>query len=263
MTDETTISVLRRHVGLLDPPRIQKSITELQPLGPEKIDGLIAALSHTDPDLRLLAIEILTELDPIEASLPALVSALEDPDRIVRIASVEPVARFGKKACAAIPILESWLGDEWEYVRIAAAVAIGKIDPRKIPEVMPVLLDGLKSEVHLDQLNAVAALGDLGETGSEALPMLGKMLNDRNAVTRLEAASTISKITGEPMLEITVAVALLRADDWLDRYVAAEHLGCLEAVAAPALPHLHRALSDEDVAVRTAVRVAIERIEGA
>ena len=55
---------------------------------------------------------ILSELDPIEASLPVLIDALEDPDRIVRIAAVDPVARFGKKAHAAIPILEKWLEDE-------------------------------------------------------------------------------------------------------------------------------------------------------
>ena len=257
------ISILRRYVRLLDPPRIQKSITALQPLDQEKIHGLIAALGDNNPNIRLLVIEILAELDPIPASLPALIKALEDPDRIVRIAAVEPVARFGERAQAAVPILEEWLEDDQEYVRIAAAAAIGKIDATKIPEIMPVLLDGLKSEVHLDQLNAVAALGDLGEAGSEALPMLATMLTNKNAVTRSEAASAISQITGDPTLEITVVVALLRAVDWLDRYVAAEHLGCLGAVATPALPHLRRALADEDAAVRAMVRIAIERIKRA
>jgi len=261
MSDETTISTLRHFVDLPSPQRIQKSITELQPLGPETIYGLIAALADTDSNIRLLVIEILAELDPLEATLPTLIKALEDPDRIVRIAAVDPVVRFREKAGAAVPILESWLGDEREYVLIAAAIAIAKIDPTKIPEIMPVLLDGLKSEDHLDQLNAVAALGDLREAGSDAIPMLGEMLADRNPVTRLEAAAAISQITGDPTVELTVVVALLRADDWLDRYVAAEHLGCMGA--APALPDLRLALDDEDAAVRTAVKVAIERIEGA
>ena len=148
-------------------------------------------------------------------------------------------------------------------MQIAAARAICLIDPNKIPEIMPVLLDGLKSRVHLDQMNAVAALGDLGEAGAGAIPMVARMLTDKNAVTRLEAASAISKITGDPTVELTVVVALLRAADWLDRYVAAEHLGCLGGVAAPALPYLRRTLADEDAAVRAAVETAIERIEGA
>ena len=255
------MTTLCHFVDLPSPHRIHDSITALHPLDQEKVHGLIAALSHADPDIRLLVIEILAELDPLEATLPALVKALEDPDRIVRIAAVEPVARFGKKAEAAVPILERWLEDEKEYVRIAAARAIVLIDPNKIPEIMPVLLDGLKSEDHLDQLNAVAALGDLGEAGSEALPMLGKMLTGKSLVTRLEAASTVSKIIGDPMLEITVVVGLLSAANWLDRYVAAEHLGCLGA--APALPYLRRTLADEDAAVRAAVETAIERIERA
>ena len=263
MSDETTISVLRHFVDLPFPHRVYDSLAALHPIDQEKTHGLIAALADTDPNIRLLVIEILAELDPIDASLPALIDALEDSDRIVRIAAVEPVVRFREKAGAAVPILESWLTDEREYVQIAAARAIGKIDPEQIHKIMPVLIEGLKSEVHLDQLNAAAALGDLGETGSEAIPMLGKMLNDRNPVTRSEAASAISRITGDPTVELTVVVALLRADDWLDRYVAAEHLGCLGAVAAPALPHLRRALSDEDAAVQTAVETAIERIEGA
>ena len=254
-------SILRRFVDLPSPQRVHDSIAALQAVDRLEDPSLIAALTDDDANLRLLVIEILSELRPIDASLAALIVALEDPDRIVRIVAVEPVARFGGTARAAIPILEGWLDDDREYVRIAAARAIGLIDPNKIPEIMPVLLDGLKSEVHLDQLSAVAALGDLGESGTEAIPMLGKMLADRNPVTRLEAASAISEITGDPTVEIAIVVALLRATDWLDRYVAAEHLGCLGAVAAPALPHLCYALSDEDAAVRTAVRVAIERIE--
>ena len=258
MNDQDAIAILRRYEDLWTPERLHQSIALLQTNGILTIPDLLAALADDDPSVQLLVIEILRELDPIEASLPALIDALEDPDRIVRIAAVEPVARFGAKALAAVPILEGWFDDEREYVRIAAARAIGLIDPGKIPEVMPVLLDGLKSEVHLDQLNAVAALGDLGEAGSGALPMLGQMLIGEN---RLEAASAISQITGDPTVELTVVVALLRATNWLDRYIAAEHLGCLGAAAA--LPYLRRALDDEDAAVRTAVKVAIERIERA
>lgn len=206
MNDKEAIAILRRCVDQPSPQRVHNSIAAIQPLDDKKIRGLIAALNDDDASLRLLVVEILSELDPIDSSLPALIHSLEDPDRIIRIAAVD---------------------------------------------------------VHLDQLNAAAALGDLREVGAEAIPMLGKILTDKDAVTRSEAASAISKITGDPTVEITVVVALLRADDWLDRYVAAEHLGCLGGVAAPALPHLHRTLADEDAAVRTAVKMAIERIEGA
>ena len=159
MTDETAISVLRRFADLPSPQRLHDCITALHPLDQEKVHGLLNALDDDDANLRLLVVEVLFELDPVPASLPALINALEDPDRIVRIATVESVVRFGRKACAAIPILERWLDDEREYVRIAAAAAIGKIDPRKIPEIIPVLIE--ESEIRVDRLSAASAIREL------------------------------------------------------------------------------------------------------
>lgn len=263
MEDTEVITALRRYEDYWTSERLHQSIVLLQSNGIRTIPDALVALSHDDADVRLLVVEILRESDPIDASLPALINALEDPDRIVRIAAVEPVARFGAKANAAVPILEGWLDDDQEYVRIAAAIAIAKIDPTKIPDVMPVLLEGLRSEHYLDRADAAYAIGELGEAGLEALPLLEHLLVDDCAAPRCEAASAISKITGDPTVEISVGVDLLGAEDWLDRYIGAEHLGCMGAVAKPALPDLRRAFSDEDAAVRTAVKVANERIEEA
>ena len=94
-----------------------------------------------------------------------------------------------------------------------------------------------------------------------ALPLMEELLTDECAATRCVAASAISKITGNPLTEISVAVDLLHAEDWLDRYVAAEHLGGLGAVAAPALPELRRILNDPSRAVSTMAEQAIAAIE--
>ena len=63
-----------------------------------------------------------------EPALSALIEALNDEDRIVRVAAVYAVVNFGHKAIAAISILETWLdcGDEFSQV---AAAAIIRIDP--------------------------------------------------------------------------------------------------------------------------------------
>ncbi len=167
MTSTEVLSILRRYSDLMSPERVDRSITALKELGLLESPDLITALSDSNPNLRLLAVEILSELDPIDASLPALIKSLEDSDRIIRIAAVEPVARFGKKAHAAIPILEKWLDDEREYVRIAGAAAIGKIDAMKIHEVLPVLVAGLKSVHRLDRLTVAEAIRDLGHGGGD------------------------------------------------------------------------------------------------
>jgi hypothetical protein len=108
---------------------------------------------------------------------------------------------------------------------------------------MPVLADGLKSEHSIDRANAAYAIGGLGKAGSEALSLLEELLKDECVAPRCEAASAITKITGDPLTEISVGVDLLDAVDWIDRYVGAEHLGGMGIVAAPALPDLRRARS--------------------
>ncbi len=262
MTSTEVLSILRRYSDLLSPERVDRSITALKELGLLESPDLITALSDSNPNLRLLAVEIPSELDPIEASLPALINALKDPDRIVRIAAVEPVARFGKKAHAAIPILEKWLDDKQGYIRLAAAAAIYRIDPGTISKMLPVLIRGLESGVSLDQSFAADALGNLGEAGTPALSVLEGLLDGDCAGVRCDAGNAIWGITGDPANSIRVGVKLLAAEEWLDRYVGAEHLGALGPVAAPALSDLRRLLTGDYPAVQTAVAAAIERIEG-
>ena len=95
MEDTEVITALRRYEDHWTPERLHESIALLQTNRILTIPDALAALADDDSSVQLLVIEILRELDPIEASLPPLIDALEDPDRLVRIASVEPVARFG------------------------------------------------------------------------------------------------------------------------------------------------------------------------
>lgn len=171
------------------------------------------------------------------------------------------MTRFGQKAKAAIPILRRWLDDAKIHVRLASAAAICQIDPEQIPVVVPHLIDGLERGVALDQSYAAETLGSLGEEGTPARSVLETLLNDDCAGVRCSAGIAIWQITGDFSVAISVGVGFLDADDWLDRYVGAEPLGCLDPMAASALWDLRRALDDEDPCVRATVEIAIERIE--
>ncbi len=262
MTNTEVISILRRYSDLQSPERVDRSMSQLQTLGLLEPPGLIAVLGDSNPNIRLLAVEILSDLDPIEASLPALINALEDPDQLVRIAAVDPLARFGRKAHAAIPVLNKWLEDEREYIRLTAAAAICRIEPEQIPKLLAVLMTGLESNLSLDQRHAAAAIGNLGAAGAPALSVLGRMLGDDSADVRCDAANAIWGITGDPTISIRVGVDLLGAEDWLERYVGVKHLGMMGPVAKPALSDLRRFLSGDDLGIQTVVATAIERIEG-
>ncbi len=64
-----------------------------------------------------------------ELVVPALATALSDPDRFVRMNAGEALGKFGPDAKAAVPALFGLLNDQDSAVREAAALAIKKIDP--------------------------------------------------------------------------------------------------------------------------------------
>lgn len=220
------LTTLRRHAKQPYPERVQAALAVLLPIG-NPVPVLVEALADADPNLRLLAVEVLAELEPDERILPALVTTLEDHDPLVRIAAVERVVRFRTKAKAALLALERWLADEDERFRISAAAAIVKIDPEQIDRMLPVLVAGLGSKNPLWRGMAAEALGDLGEVAAAALPKLETLLRDECAGLRCDAAMAMLKITDNPARAIATGVELLGADNWLDRYVGAEHLGLL------------------------------------
>ena len=88
----------------------------------------------------IFALKILEDCEgDTEAALPAMIRALEDEDRIVRIAALEPVAAFGEKAMSAVPILLKWIESDDEFSRVSAAGHVLMIDPSKADEMIPVL----------------------------------------------------------------------------------------------------------------------------
>ena len=126
---------------------------------------------------------------------------------------------------------------------------------------LPVIIEGLIDGHVMDKSHAAYAIGQLGEAGSPALEALESLMWDECVSVQCAAASAISKITGDPRVEISVCIDLLGAEEWLERYVGAEHLGCMGAIAEPVLPHLRRSMhEDEDEAVRERARTAVEEI---
>ena len=152
------------------------------PIG-DPIPLLVEALADDDVDMRLLAIDLLDELEPDERSLPALIGALGDDEPLVRIWAASRVVRFGPRAKAAISALEKWLTPDesmpphrQEWFRLTAADALVRIDPSRL-DILPLLIAALDSHNPLCQLVAAEALGDIGgRAAAVALPKLEELL---------------------------------------------------------------------------------------
>ena len=176
MTNEV-IAVLSQFATYSPLDRCDFAVEVLQELGLQP-DCLLSALSIDDADIRTLAMEVLAELEPAESTLPAVIYTLDDSDRLVRLAALKPLVRFGIKAVPAIPILEGWLESDDRFDRLLAADAICQIDISQVPRVLPVLIEGLTHGHVMDKSQAAYSIGHLGKTGTPALEALRDLMWD-------------------------------------------------------------------------------------
>ena len=122
-------------------------LEQLESHGERLIPGMIDALDDYDPEVRLLAVELLDAARPrTEAAVPALINKLADPDRLVRMAAASTLARFGLRAADAVPLLEPWLEDANEFIRLVAATTILQLDPTRTVTLLFVVKAALHSD---------------------------------------------------------------------------------------------------------------------
>jgi HEAT repeat protein len=197
MTDcDPILQLLRTFAIRHYPQRVDDFLDALTAFQGDHIAALIEALADQDDEVRLLAVEVLYSMDKeAEPALSALIDTLDDPDRIVRVAAVAPVADFGRKAIAAIPTLESWLYGGDEFSEVTAAAAIIQIDPSRADDVLPVIINALKSDDVGIRCHAAWHLGQLGTIARDAVPELRRLLDEEPI--RSFVVDAIASITGE------------------------------------------------------------------
>src|SRR5205807_5807061 len=134
--------------------------------------------------------------------------------------AVEGLGSMG--APEALPEILKLLKDSDASVRVAAARALWKLDPKQTATVVPVLIEGVKDQKHWAvRGRAIFVLGEIGPAAKESVPALCEALKDK------------------------------KYEDI--RALAATSLGNMGAAAKPAVPQLRAALEDEDRDVRAKV----------
>ena len=212
------------------PPRSRhnSAFVALQVLGPAAIQPLAELLSdkRVNEQNRKRAADQLSELVGAQ-SIPALSSAVTDPNEKVREASVEALERaidgLAFSGRQAIPILEKAMTLPNEQLRVAAAAALltcesdnlaallitvrhgglaskhvamwnlGRL--RKNPElVVPALIAALDDEEGQLRESAADALTKFGTQATEAIPALRKRLDDPKKSVRIAATNALDAI---------------------------------------------------------------------
>ena len=122
------------------------ALKQLQAYGDGLMTGLIECLGDKNAEIRLLAVGLLDEAGQrAEPSIPDLIQAISDSERLVGVAAVFALRKFGLKAAEMIPVLKLWLHDGHSCIRLLAAVTIIKLDPERKDELLPIVQEARNS----------------------------------------------------------------------------------------------------------------------
>jgi HEAT repeat protein len=215
-------------------------LSQLGPSAAEAAPALADVLGSSDPEFRLAAAEALARLGAGAApALPALIRSLSDWSPPVRRSAAKALAAAGPGAGYAIPWLLGLLADWDDPAREAAAAALVAIGAAAVPLLAVVLEER-----------------DLGRTAErpryrEEVDRLWRRLEDEGCWSAPDTSwHDPVWAAREGLRERTEAVHL----------AAATALGRIGPAAAPAVPALSAALSDESYVVRLAVVRAVGEI---
>ena len=187
------------------------------------IPALTDAIDDPDIELRSLTLHLLGELGTYaEPVLPKIVLALDDPNFQVQFAAAEAAGDIGEKAIQAVPVLEKWLYQSDQKVRLVALSNIPLIDSSRTDEMLKLLVDIVEND-HTYRVSAVFEIGRFGEMALFAVPVLKRLIDNDDALTRLIAAQAIHSITGDLTDANNVAAEMLNDPDEDNRLLAQGH----------------------------------------
>ena len=113
-------------------------------------------------------------------ALQELLSSLRSPEAPVRLSAAQGLAERGAAATPAVgALLQVSLQDDDPAVRLAAAVALARIDRRE-KAVVPLLIRALKEGDDGRRWIAADCLAEIGPAADAAVPVLEELLKDAN-----------------------------------------------------------------------------------
>jgi HEAT repeat protein len=194
-----------------------------------------------------------------EESVPTLSGMVAaGNERRLRMAAIGILGQLGPTARAAAPQLAEALEDEEPLVRIKAAFALVKMDPRR-PHLAPVLRAGLRFDESAAGYFPVreAAAECLGQLGPDGLSILGEALEDPDAEVRRVAVSALWRLGAKA---VAAGPSLVRRLGDGDRDVRNRALAALVNMGPACAATLTDGLESEEASVRAGCAFALGRL---
>jgi HEAT repeat protein len=175
--------------------------------GGDSIGRLAEQLNDSDAHVRRMTATKLANLPGSSSELiAALTVASRGDDVEVREIAVEGLGKKAVESDTLFPALELALADQEQAVRLKAALAIYRFDPRNV-SYRAILLDSLKA----GQGTVFLEVGRMGADAIWAVPALTAALGDRRPSIRALAARALGEV-GANSIEVTAALQRAQRD---------------------------------------------------
>jgi HEAT repeat protein len=218
----------------------------LQPLRDKAMSLLLPRAEDEDDRVRRAVADALGALG-MPDGIEALFTLAKDPEAKVRAAALPALGGMpasGYESARRLDVLRAALFEAEASVRVSAANTLWaqRVNAGDaVPELLKALRDDKEASVRAP---AVSALGATGDKAAHAA--VRRAVDDPDVSVRAAAVNALADFGPEAGAYLPLLVNLLRGGgDPLLRSSAAMTLGRLGHVAAPAVPALIRALSDE------------------
>jgi len=210
---------------------------------PEDVPKLIELLK--DENRRVHAALGLNKLGPTaKAAIPGLIDILGDNDLVVRINVFGAIRNIGRPA---VPALTKALKSQDQSVRRSAALLLAEIKPSP-KEVIPILIETLKSKTREFRFTGLSPATALVEIGMPVIPALSDAMKDKDSIVRLNVVFILSGIGKHAT---PVLINALDDKNTFVRYRAFFGLGEIGPPAKAAVPALRKVLADKENATES------------
>ena len=180
--------------------RAMHVLGHLGPDAAPAVPDLVALLKSGDATEKTEALFVLAAIGPkATAAVEPVAATLADSDDNVKLTAGFCLGKIGPGAKAAAPALEKLLPSENKMAKLTAVWALLQIDPGDEAlgkKAVPMLAEALTHEREFVRIEAAMALGKLGKTAASALPALEAAAADHSEAVRDAVAEAIKQIKG-------------------------------------------------------------------
>jgi len=205
------------------------ALAEIGEAAKPAIPVLMDALKHKDPEVRENALQAFARLGNMgEPAVPLTLELMEDPNEDVRWRAAEALGNSGVETETVVRALAKALRDPGEERKVRAAAAVALARMRRPPlEALPELTlamqtyDPIEATKYSSQIEArrwaAAAVGYIGPRAREAIPVLVRLLDDKSAYVRVNAAEALGMMGKSAETAIPELEARMK-NDWTKKY---------------------------------------------